>query len=75
MGKTKAEVMELLDALPDDCLLKDVEHALLTRHAIHQAEATGEDCVLTYKRRLGEPSGDAGRERERGSPEGAGFAR
>jgi hypothetical protein len=53
MRGTKAEAMELLDTLPDDCLLEDIEHALHVRHAIHFVEATGEDCVLEYKRRLG----------------------
>ena len=54
VSKTKAEVRELLDGLPDDCSLQDIEHALHVRHAIDQAEATGQDCVLTYKRRLSE---------------------
>src|SRR5687768_9781643 len=53
MSKTKAQVIELLDALPDDCLLEEIEHALLVRYAIDQVEATGEDSVLPYKRRLG----------------------
>lgn len=53
MSKTKAEVMELLGGLPDDCLLADIEHALHVRYAIHRVEATGEDCVLQYRRRLG----------------------
>lgn len=53
MSKTKAEVMKLLDALPDDCLLEHIEHALHVRQSIDQVEATGEDCVMRYKRRLG----------------------
>ena len=53
MRSTKAEVMELLDTLPDDCLLEDIERGLHVRHAIQRVEATGEDCVLRYKRRLG----------------------
>ncbi|HEU0298808.1 MAG TPA: hypothetical protein VFR37_05120 [Longimicrobium sp.] len=53
MPTTKAEVRELLGALPDDCLLEGIEHALHVRHTIHQAEATGENCILEYRRRLG----------------------
>lgn len=53
MSETKAEVLELLDGLPDNCLLEDIEHALHVRHAIYLVEATGEDCILPYKRRLG----------------------
>jgi hypothetical protein len=53
MRGTKAEVMALLDGLPDDCSLQDVEYALHVHHAARQVEATGEDCVLKYKRRLG----------------------
>ena len=53
MRGTKAQVMELLDTLPDDCPLEDIEHALLVRYAIDRVEATGEDCVLPYERRLG----------------------
>jgi hypothetical protein len=54
MSKTKAEVMELLDGLPDDCLLEHIEYALHVRQAIDRVEATGEDCVMRYKRRLGD---------------------
>lgn len=46
MHGTKAEVMELLDSLPDYCSLQEFEYALHVRHAAHQLEATGEDCVL-----------------------------
>lgn len=53
MRGTKTEVVEILHALPDDCPLEDIEHALLVRYAIQQVEATGEDCVLPYERRLG----------------------
>jgi|GEM_PF-459539 len=53
MSSTKAEMIELLDGLPDDCPLEDIERELYARHAIDQAEATGEDCILPYKRRLG----------------------
>jgi hypothetical protein len=53
MPTAKAEVLELLDGLPDDCLLEDIEHELHVRHAMHRAEATGEDCILSYRRRLG----------------------
>jgi hypothetical protein len=45
--------MELLGGLPEDCSLQDIEHALHVRYAIDRVEATGEDCVLKYKRRLG----------------------
>lgn len=53
MRGTRAEVLKMLDTLPDDCALEDIEHALLVRYAIDQVEATGEDCVLPYTRRLG----------------------
>lgn len=46
MRNTKAEVMELLDGLPDDCLLEEIERELYIRHARDEAEATGEDCIL-----------------------------
>jgi hypothetical protein len=36
MSKTKAEVMELLDALPDDCLLEHIEYALHVRQTINR---------------------------------------
>lgn len=42
MSDTKAEVMELLNFLPDDCRLEDVERALHVLHARDRAEATGE---------------------------------
>lgn len=53
MSTTKAEVMDVLGSLPDDCLLEEIEYALYVRHAMHWVEATGEDCVLRYRRRLG----------------------
>lgn len=53
MSSTKVEVIELLDGLPDDCPLEDIEWELYARHAMDQAEATGVDCILPYKRRLG----------------------
>lgn len=53
MRGTKAEVRAMLDTLPDDCPLDEIEHALLVRYAIDQVEATGEDFVLPYRRCLG----------------------
>lgn len=53
MSNIRSQMLELLDRLPDDCLLEDIEREMYLRHAADRAEATGEDCVLRYKRRLG----------------------
>ena len=53
MGNTKKEIAELLDDMPNDCLLEEIERELYLRHAMDRAEATGEDCILPYERRLG----------------------
>jgi hypothetical protein len=53
MSGMKSQVLELLDRLPDNCLLEDVEREIYLHHAADRAEVTGEDCILRYKRRLG----------------------
>ncbi len=56
MSKTKAEVMALLDKLPDDCSLEDVQYHLYVvekiRRGIERAEKEGALSQNEVERKL-----------------------